>query len=81
MNNKNENFEEIKLPRISNLIPKSPETKQREQEYEEFIDKFFNDKNLEFLYSVYILKQIWEKCRNEEKSDLSRKKSLSSSKL
>lgn len=77
MNNTNEkNIDEIKLPRISNLIPKSPETKKREQESDRLLEKFFNDKNLELLYSIYILRQIWEKFQNhgEHTSELRRNK-------
>lgn len=34
--------EDARLPRISELIPKSPETRQREQEYQKFNEKLLN---------------------------------------
>lgn len=34
--------EEIELPRISGLIPKSPETRKREQEFGQYYDKLQN---------------------------------------
>lgn len=40
--------EEGELPRISELIPKSPETIKRETEYERLCDKYLNDQNLKF---------------------------------
>lgn len=49
--------EETELPRISELIPKSPETRQREQEFFQSYDKLLNvDKQrIDIFYEMLIV--------------------------
>lgn len=47
--------EETGLPRIQKLIPKSPETKKREQEFQQQFEKYSNDKSLEHFYELLII--------------------------
>lgn len=55
--------EETGLPRISQLIPKSPETRKQEQEYERLREQYLNDKSIELFYEMLItntnLKRIY----------------------
>lgn len=46
--------EEGELPRISELIPKSPETIKREIEYERLCDKYLDDQTLKFYYTMLV---------------------------
>lgn len=47
--------EETGLPRIQQLIPKSPETRKREQEFEKLCEKYANDKTIEQIYELVIM--------------------------
>lgn len=47
--------EETGLPRIQKLIPKSPETRKREQESQQQFEKYSNDKSLEHFYELLVM--------------------------
>lgn len=47
--------EETDLPRIQKLIPKSPETRKREQEYQRLCEKYSNDKSIEQFYELLVM--------------------------
>lgn len=47
--------EESDLPRIQELIPKSPETRKREQEFQRLCDKYSNDKSIEQFYELLVM--------------------------
>lgn len=59
LNNNNNSLETIPeedLPRISQLIPKSPETRKREQEFSQFYeDLLTSDKRIEVFYEMLIV--------------------------
>lgn len=63
-----EETDQPQLPRVSGLIPKSPETRQREQECTQFYDKLLNiDKQrIEAFYEMLIVKRNLKRiCLNE----------------
>lgn len=47
--------EETDLPRIQKLIPKSPETRKREQEFNRLWEKYSNDKSIEQFYELLVM--------------------------
>lgn len=49
--------EETELPRISQLIPKSPETIKREIETRKICDEYLNDQNLRLYYAMLVTNQ------------------------
>lgn len=50
--------EESDLPRIQKLIPKSPETRKREQEFQRLCDKHSNDKSIEQSYELLVMSML-----------------------
>lgn len=53
--------EEGELPRISELIPKSPETIKRERDYQKMCDKYLDDKNLKLFYDMLVTNKNFRK--------------------
>lgn len=47
--------EETDLPRIQELIPKSPETRKREQEFQRLCEQYSNDKSIEQFYEMLVM--------------------------
>lgn len=61
--------EETGLPRISQLIPKSPETIKREIESKQICDKYLNDTNLKLYYAMLVTnKNFRQLCTNSDSS-------------
>lgn len=63
--------EEAELPRISQLIPKSPETIKREIETKKLCDKYLNDQNLKLYYAMLVTnKNFRQLCTNNGPNDM-----------
>lgn len=60
--------EETGLPRISELIPKSPETRRREQEYEQFCEQFSKNKTFELFFDMLIMNNNINRICSSDKS-------------
>lgn len=61
--------EEHELPRISELIPKSPETRQREQQFSQFYEELLkvDKQRIEIFYEMLIVKRNLKRiCLNDE---------------
>lgn len=61
--------EETDLPRIQELIPKSPETRKREQELQRLCEQYSNDKSIEQFYELLVMNSnINRICFSEKKN-------------
>lgn len=72
LSNSLETIPEEDLPRISQLIPKSPETRKREQEFLQlYEDLLTNDKRIETFYEMLVVNRNLKRiCLNEKYSPM-----------